>query len=72
MFDKMRKCLDDFEAAFKKNENELTREERENIWYFHLHLAEAMLKECPEVDKVGRFIVVEKGLFDDMKIRFGK
>ena len=72
MFDKMRKCLDDFEAALKKNESELTREDEENLCYFHLRFAEAMLKECPEVDKVGRFIVVEKGLLDDVKIRFGK
>ena len=70
MFEKMRKCLDDFEAALRKNEKELTREDDDNLRYFHLRLAEAMLKECPEVDKVGRFIVVEKGLFDDMKIRF--
>ena len=72
MFEKMRKCMDDFEAAIRKNENELTKEEEDNLIYFHLNFAKAMLSECPEVDKVGRFIVVEKGLFDDVKIRFGK
>lgn len=70
MFDKMRKCMNDFETALNKSDNEQTREDKENIWYFYLHFAEAMLEDCPEVDKVGRVIVVDRGLFDDIKIRF--
>lgn len=72
MFDKMRKCLDDFEASFKKNDNEMTKEERENMWYFYLDFARAMLIDFPEVEKVARIILVEKGLFDDVKIKFSK
>ncbi len=70
MFDKMRKCLDDFEETIKKNE--LTRDEDESLIYFYLNFAKAMLYECPDVDKIGRIIVVEHGLFDDIKIKFGK
>ena len=72
MFEKMRKCLNDFEETLKKDETKLTKEEEDSLIYFYLDFAKAMLSECPEVDKVGRIIVVDKGLFDDMKIRFGK
>lgn len=70
MFEKMRKCLDNFEQVVEKNE--LTKDESEDIIYFYLNFAKAMLSECPDVDKVGRVIVIEHGLFDDVKIRFGK
>ena len=71
MFDKMRKCLDDFENTLKKDEAKLTKEEEDSLIYFHLDFAKAMLSECPDVDKVGRIIVVEHGLFDDIKFKFG-
>ena len=70
MFDKMRKCLDDFEETIKKGV--LTEEEEDYIAYFYLHFAKAMLSECPNVSKVGRVITIEHGLFDDVKIKFGK
>lgn len=71
MFDKMRKCLDDYEATTKKNDNEWTKEDEYNVIYFYLNFAKAMLFECPDVDKVGRVIVVDKGLFEDIKFKFG-
>jgi len=70
MFNRMRKCLDDFETNVKKIV--LTEEEADYIDYFYLNFAKAMLQECPEVSKVARVIVVEHGLFDDVKIKFGK
>ena len=70
MFEKMRKCLDDFEETVK--ENELTRDEEESLIYFYLNFAKAMLSECPDASKVARVIMVEHGLFDDIKIKFGK
>ena len=70
MFDKMRKCLDDFEATVKKNE--LIKEEESNIRYFYLDFAKAMLSECIDVDKVARAILVEYGLFEDINVKFGK
>lgn len=70
MFEKMRKCLDDFEETVKKNE--LTRDEDESLIYFYLNFAKAMLSECPDANKVARVIMVEHGLFDDIKIKFGK
>jgi hypothetical protein len=70
MFDKMRKCLNDFEASF--NKSELTKEEEADMCLFYLNFAKAMLLECPEVEKVAKNILVEKGLFNDMKIRFCK
>lgn len=70
MFEKMRKCLDDFEEIAKKNE--LTRDEDESLIYFYINFAKAMLSECPDAHKVARVIMVEHGLFDDIKIKFGK
>lgn len=70
MFEKMRKCLDEFEEAIKNNVT--TEEDVDKVEYFELNFAKAMLSECPNVDKVGRIIVVEKGLLDDVKIKFGK
>mgnify|MGYP003398799904 CR=1 FL=1 len=70
MFEQMRKCLDDFEETVKKGV--VTKEDEDKVLYFHLRFAETMLKECPDVDKIGRFIVVEKGLFDDVKFTFGR
>lgn len=76
MFDKMRKCLDDFEKTIKKGFVALTREDaredEDSIKYFYLNFANAMLHECPDVDKVGRVIVVEHGLFDDIEFKFKK
>lgn len=72
MFEKMRKCLDTFEENFQKNDKEMTKEDRENMWYFYLDFAKAMLIDFPEVEKVARIILVEKGLFDDVKIKFSK
>lgn len=72
MFEKMRKCLDDFEANFNKNDNEMTREDKDNMWYFYLDFAKAMLLEFPEREKVAKIILVEHGLFDDIRVKFGK
>lgn len=70
IFNKMRKCLDGFEAAVTSKE--FTREDDECMRYFYLDLAKAMLLECPDVEKVARVILTEYGLFDDVKLRFEK
>ena len=44
----------------------------EGLLDFYLDFARAMLIEFPEVEKVARIILVEKGLFDDVKIKFSK
>ena len=72
MFDKMRKCLDDFENVIKDDIAEFTTQGKDIIDYFYLNFANAMLHECPYVDKVGRVIVVEHGLFDDIEFKFKK
>lgn len=69
MFKRMRKCLDDFE---KFAYGDFTREADEYVRCFYLDLAKAMLLECPDVEKVARVILVEYGLFDDVKLRFEK
>lgn len=63
MFEKMRKCLDNFEEAVNKK-GDLTKEEKDVIFYFYLDFAKAMLSECPEVTKVGRAIMIEHNLVD--------
>ena len=70
MFNKMRKCLDDFETAAKSLE--FSREYDEHMRCFYLDFAKAMLLECPDAEKVARVILVEYGLFDDIKLRFEK
>lgn len=71
MFNRMRKCLDDFENAVKRGCS-FTREEVDSMKYFYINFANAMLHECPDVEKVGRVIVVEHGLFDDIKFKLEK
>ena len=70
MFERMRKCLDNFEEIVKKNN--LTRDEENALLYFYIDFAKAMLVECPDVDKVAKVISVEHGMFDDIKIKFKK
>lgn len=70
MFEKMRKFLDDFENVVKRDV--ITKDEEEDIVFFYLNFAKAMLSECPDVHKIARVIMVEHGLFDDIKVKFGK
>ena len=69
MFNRMRKCLDNFE---KFSCGYYTAEAKEYLSCFYLDLAKAMLLECPDADKVAKVILVEYGLFDDIKFRLEK
>lgn len=68
MFENVRKCLDELENTVKKIHY---TEEDENIMkYFNLHLAEALMKDYPESERVARIILAEKGLFEKIGFRF--
>lgn len=53
MFENIKKCLNDFENAVKKDNTlhaQLTKEEKNIIHNFDLHLAEALIRDCGECD----------------------
>lgn len=62
MFERIRKCLDDFENAVSKFEKaeKLTEEEWIILDYFYLNMAKAMSLECPSVKKIAKIILLEK------------
>lgn len=60
MFNRVRKCLDDFETKF--NKGELTKEEQKDMWFFYIDFAKAALIEIPEADKVAKIILIEHNL----------
>lgn len=63
MFTEIRKCLDDFEDAFKKYEGHNHEEEVINAFeFFEMHLAEAIMKnKLCNASKLARFIMAAKG-----------
>lgn len=45
MFDNIKKCLDDFEVMWRKNEeSDLSGEDLSKLLYFEMHLAEELMK----------------------------
>ena len=68
MFENVRKCLDDLENSVKKIH--WTKEDEDMEKYFNLHLAEALMKDYKDSEKVARVILAEKGLFEEIGFRF--
>ena len=68
MFENVRKCLDEFENTVKRFN--YTEEEDNILMYFNIHLAEALMKDCRESEKVARIILAEKGLFEKAQFEF--
>lgn len=69
-FKNIKKCLDDFEAAVRKNGNEITKEDEHTIFYSDLHLAEAIMKDWGNPEKVATFILTEKALPEKLEVKF--
>lgn len=58
MFDKIKKCLDEFESAVEKIDSEFTNEDKNTVEYFDLHLAEAIIEdECCDSKKIAKIIL---------------
>lgn len=70
MFEKIRKCLDDFENMAYKNEGELTREDKDTYEYFNLRFAEAIMSECWRSENIAMIILSEKCLLNEVKVKF--
>lgn len=66
MFKNVRKCLDDLENTAKKTN--WTKEDEDTERYFSLHLAEALMKDYGDSEKVARVILAEKGLFENIRV----
>lgn len=71
-FKNIRKVLDDFENVVKKEENgeKLTREDEATIWYSNFRLAEALLRDWSNADKVAALILSEHNLLEKMEVKF--
>ena len=71
-FKNIRKVLDDFENAVKKEENgeKLTREDEAAIWYSNFRLAEALVRDWSNADKVAALILFEHNLLEKMEVKF--
>ena len=72
LFKNIRKVLDDFEDAVNKDANgeELTREEEFDIMQSNLHLAEAMIKDWGEAEKVAAIILTESEILEKIEVKF--
>ena len=68
MFENVRKCLDEFENTVHKIN--YTTEDENVIMYFNLHLAEALMKDFSDSERVARIILAEKGLFEKVQFEF--
>lgn len=64
MFKKIRKCLDDCENVFLKLEkgDKLTIEEEIILDYFNLHLAEALMQDWGDSEKIAKIILANKDM----------
>lgn len=71
-FKNIRKVLDDFETVMKKSENNesLTREEEATIWYSNLRLAEALLRDWSNAERVATMILTESEMLEEVKVKF--
>lgn len=71
-FKNIRKVLDDFENAVNKVDNgeSITREEEAAIWYSNLRLAEALLRDWSNAEKVAAIILSEHDLLEKMEVKF--
>lgn len=71
MFNKIRKCLDEFENHILFESKETDEIKTKNIFdYFDLHLAEALMSDLGNSDRVAKIILASKGLSSEIKIKF--
>lgn len=64
MFNKIRKCLDEFENCVLFESNETDKIKTQNVFdYFDLHLAEALMSDLGNSDRVAKIILVSKGVY---------
>ena len=71
MFNKIRKCLDEFENCVLFESKETDEIKTKNIFdYFDLHLAEALMSDLDNSDRVAKIILASKGLSSEIKIKF--
>lgn len=73
MFEYIRKCLDEYEAALtgeNAKQGWLNEKEEDTVQYVDFHLAKALMKDNHiNAEKVAKFVLVAKGLSGDIKIK---
>lgn len=73
MFENIRKVLDEYEDAWTKINTrlfEVSKEDEDNIIYFDMHLAKALMKDAPAGDEaVAKIILATKGLSNEIKVK---
>lgn len=71
-FENIRKVLDDFENTIIKLDSgePTTREDEATIWYSNLRLAEALLRDWSNPDKLAALILTEHNLLEKMEVKF--
>lgn len=71
-FENIRKVLDDFENTAIKvgNGESTTREDEATIFYSNLRLAEALLRDWTNPDKLATLILTEHNVLEKMEVKF--
>ena len=70
MFENIKNCLEKFEKAIENcGSKSFSREEKDTIEYFELHLAEALIKEC-DSQKIAKIILAERGFGKEVTVKF--
>ena len=71
-FENIRKVLDDFESTAIKvgNGESTTREDEATIFYSNLRLAEALLRDWSNPDKLATLILAEHNVLEKMEVKF--
>lgn len=73
MFEKIRKCLDEYEdISCNRDIFNLSKEEIDAVQYFELHFAKALMQEdqrCLNSEKIAKIILATKGLSNEISIK---
>ena len=72
LFKNIRKVLDDFEDAVRKDNNgeKLTKEEEASIMQSNFRLAEALVKDWCGAEKVATMVLTEREIVERMEVKF--
>lgn len=72
LFKNIRKVLDDFENAVRKDNNgeKLTREEEASIMQSNFRLAEALIKDWCGAEKVATMVLTEREIVERIEVKF--
>lgn len=72
LFKNIRKVLDDFENVIEKDKNgeKLTKEEKATIMQSNFRLADALMSDWYNVEKVATMILIQKEMLGKIEVKF--